>query len=130
MRYLRTLLLAILLLPGVVTAKCPGTNVGVNSYAAFVTGYHGSGMTFIGGGCTTAKIGINAPDACWVRTGGGSHGFFARWSIAGDRTNAGTTAGCSFMCQGVGTFGTENPSCFIRASDGLPVELMEFSVGN
>lgn len=127
------LLLAVMLIPDVSYAlECPGTQVytrtGLSGVFVIRRAFPGSAATFIGGGCSTVSVGAPAPGACGYANNSGSHYFFAQWSNATQRNSAKPSGGCSFMCQGTGPMGTASPSCFVRAEDGLPVELMEFSV--
>ncbi len=46
--------------------------------------------------------------------------FGAVWANMTARSDAGSAAGCEFMCGGL--------TCRVRASDGLPVELLHFGV--
>jgi len=108
---------------------CPGTMAGAVTTHAYVSNTMSStAMTFIGPGCTVMGVGPVYPSACRAFGGGTYHVFSAMWSSTAGRLAAGSTGGCSIMCQGTGTMGTTSPSCFVRASDGLPVELMEFNV--
>jgi hypothetical protein len=73
--------------------------------------------------CTGLAIGTMAPTLCqWNH----NHGFFpvawfkAQWPSAAARSAAGSNDGCSFMCAAT--------TCFVRATDGLPVELVGFGV--
>ncbi len=77
----------------------------------------------IGTGCTTVAFGTNPPVLCTALTNtfGSPPNVLGRlkvqWAASAGNTSAN---GCSFNCQG----GT----CRVRGGDGLPVELMEFSV--
>lgn len=117
--------LAVMLIPDVVMAQaCPG-NAGAAFDFALVQNVPNTATTFIGTGCDTAKVGgSHAPTTCWVENAS-FHRFRATWANTAARTNAVSPAGCSFMC-GIGTM--KSNTCFVRATDGLPVELMEFSV--
>lgn len=62
------------------------------------------------------------PSACTSTNAPAELRFGARWANTADRLAGGTTAGCRFTCDGGAN------TCFVRASDALPVELMEFAV--
>ena len=123
------LLLAVMLIPDVVMAQaCPGSNLAIGNLASAKRS-PATATAFIGPGCSVDHVGgPNAPLFCYENILSMHHEFRALWSSTMGRTTAPSSAGCRFNCLGVGTMGTASPSCFVRASDGLPVELMEFSV--
>jgi len=121
---------AILLCPNLATAACPASMFYTADSSATARGNSGIGVAFIGGSCTTSKIGSPYPptDCTTITVSPSFHIFRAIWPETSYRTSAPLSAGCSFMCQGIGPMGTTSPSCFVRALDGMPVELMEFSI--
>ena len=123
MRIFYALLLVVSMLPNVVSAQCPGTN-GVFQNDAYVYSFGSPNAldSFIGTGCTGMAAGTMAPTACNVLDLAGVDSLVAVWPNTAARTAAGTGDGCNFVCD----MGAN--SCFVRATDGLPVELMEFNV--
>jgi len=127
---LYALLLAIILMPDVTSAQvCPGTNHNATGKKAIA--YAGPAntttLTFIGTGCSSGVTGASfPPTSCLARYGTGWVALSALWSTTSKREMASASAGCSFMCGFIAT-GRAN-TCFVRAEDGLPVELMEFGV--
>jgi len=110
---------------------CPGTDHGVNNNTAFA--YAGPANTttlsFFGTNCIPMIIGASYPPSMCQVSGGLTAGWVkwtAVWSNETMRTMAPPTAGCSFMCGYTGSSFAN--TCFVRGSDGLPVELMEFGV--
>jgi len=112
------LLLVVMLIPEVVKAECPG-------YSTAFTFLTGKGIAisgnsslgaFIGTGCITGMFGSNPPTNCAVTIS--TLGVI--FASAGHNTVAN---GCIFTCNGGANV------CQLRGGDGLPVELMEFSVG-
>ena len=136
------LTLTILLITNVaIAARCPGSMTNVNADRVSVTASPPTAIAFIfqssiiqqGMGCNYTKIGGSfAPSLCFGGTVGyGSdnmQSFKAIWASATALASASPSAGCLFTCPGVGSMGTASPTCFVRALDGLPVELMQFSV--
>ncbi len=116
-----------------VSAQCPGTLMvrtfpgGTHSAQAMSanTGSPGPLYLFIGAtttSCTTAKFGTKPPTRCQLsqNTSGATFftaGLVAVWPAVPPTP---TAHGCVFNCPG----GT----CRVRGGDGLPVELMGFSV--
>lgn len=126
-------------------AQCPGTQTFVFMAAlmradmrsslagsSITPGFVAPLHTFIGSaGCSTSKFGPVPPDQCVaVRFSGFPTGnpagnyktafVWARWTESASSLWHAPSNGCVFMCPG----GT----CTVRASDGLPVELMHFGV--
>jgi len=125
------LLLAVMLIPDVAFAQCPGDHSIIQGGLwAQARKAPPTATAFIGTqGCPYVKVGAYPPSACLLALNTMSHRFIAAWPDSAQRIMGGTTAGCSFMClNGVGSMGTVGPTCFVRAIDGLPIELMEFSV--
>ncbi|GJM09860.1 MAG: hypothetical protein DHS20C11_21360 [Lysobacteraceae bacterium] len=131
-RYKTVLVLALtILMPSLAAADtCPlASSANVNGrFVSIVSTASGPGPNpiadFIGTGCTAAAFGPNPPAGC--RGGLGSFSlasFFASWPGAASNT---TANGCTFTCNAGGT-GAANV-CQMRGGDGLPVELMEFTL--
>lgn len=116
-----------LLIPGLAGAvQCPGS---MHSAAGTIAIAHSANTVgpadaaIHPGTCSHSAVGTMAPTDCGVRH---THGFIetaafeARWPSAVARSAAGPYDGCSFMCGAT--------TCFVRAADGLPVELLTFGV--
>ena len=121
-RFLCTLLLAVMLIPDVVMAQvCPAAGHFGNGSFAFASSKNttqGDLFDFVGAGvCTYNKFGATEPTACIFTQSPSFVGLSAIW---GAPPATPSLNGCSFVCGGV--------TCQVRASDGLPVELMEFAV--
>ena len=128
MRIVYALLLLTSLLPSLASAQaCPGAN-GYVGASAYVYGSSATGAAFIGTGCTAVIIPSTGHSQAPINCGGqaitGFHSFLAEWVSAGARVAAGTMGGCRFNCAGT----TGATTCFVDGANGLPVELMEFSV--
>jgi len=125
--HLATLTLFVLacFVPGGVWSQCPGTPVTTQSLSVYVYSTPSVHVDpdpiadFIGTGCTTAKFGSNPPDNCGYQNTPGLAILTASWMNAAFNV---ISNGCTFNCQGGGT-------CRLRGDDGLPVELLDFSVG-
>ncbi len=104
------------------SATCPGA---YGNGMALTASFNGTDSmvyksTFISAGCSTVKVGgANAPTACNYNNNPSFPMFFG-WSGMWATAPSTGSAGCSFMCPG--------GSCFVRYSDGLPVELLQFGV--
>ena len=122
------LLLIVMLIPDVVMAQCPGTGTnGSNlrgqmySFAPFPLGSNGL-YQFIGtGGCTYMKFGPEQPVRCETARNTAVAFIRAGWDQYGTPATPNAN-GCTFTCDGGANV------CQVRGGDGLPVELMEFSV--
>jgi hypothetical protein len=106
---------------------CPASSMGgpyVTGRFAYVFSYIGQGgdtlNDFIGAGCTAQPTGTMPPSTCMTGVYNTWYYVGATWPNTAARAAAGVNDGCQFNCPG----GT----CFVRATDGLPVELMKFSV--
>ncbi len=116
-------------------AQCPGTTHYTSSNPPSIYGAevysrrsHNPGPlhVFIGAGCTAVRTGTNPPGTCaasnWTSNSYGSLVYYAFLEVTFPSGAANATAnGCIFNCEG--------GSCRVRGGDGLPVELMSFSVG-
>lgn len=125
--FLCAFLLVIMLIPDLASAqKCPFKSSQIfNRTVQVYSNTMLPATAFFGSGCSYVKVGgSNAPTKCLAAISASRHIFSLHWLDVTARLNGGSTAGCSFMCGG-----TSKPNtCFVRGSDGLPVELMEFSV--
>lgn len=102
---------------------CPGTGGGTIERVALRVASPATATAFVGSGCAHTAVGVPAsagPSACSVNLNATRHLFVARWPSLVGRLAAGPDTGCRFVCPG----GT----CFVRATDGLPVELLQFGV--
>ena len=124
------LTLSIMLMPTTAFAQaCPGNTHTVSMHLAKAIGPNGTATTmFVGtAGCTYTRVGatgmLKPLDCGNYISMGTKHIFRAGFYNTSWRVMAGTTGGCSFMC-GPGNVN----SCFVRGSDALPVELMEFNI--
>ena len=117
-------LLFVLAVPNFCFAQqCPGNLTGVGASVAHAGGTTVAPFAFIGAGCSgSVPTGTMPPSQCLAGTHSivGIADFVAQWPSAAARTAAGTMDGCRFTCPG--------GPCFVRATDALPVELMEFAV--
>ena len=108
-------------------AVCPGDNAWVftDRVLRSSTNFGGPGPlhAFIGGGCGTNKIGSNTSNfTCHVNSPVSGSAYYARLSVRFNNATSNTTGRrCEFACG--------NGSCVMQGGDGLPVELMEFSIG-
>lgn len=116
-------------------AQCPGTTHYTTSSppsayfaAVYSQNRHSPGplFDFIGAGCTAVPVGPNPPISClaarFVTSSYGSLTYTGQLTASFLSGAANVTAnGCLFNCGG--------GSCLVRGGDGLPVELMSFSVG-
>jgi hypothetical protein len=121
------LVFAVMLIPDVVMAQaCPGTNhegnelKGKASSSGFTNNATADLYNFIGtAGCSGMAFGATQPWLCGSARFTGRAELYANWLVA-DEPATPSLNGCSFNCGG--------KICQVRGGDGLPVELMEFSV--
>lgn len=114
------LVMAAALLPTTSWAQCPGAYGNAMISRASYNGTAANKLTFIGSGCTTVKVGgANAPTNC-LYNNNTIFPTIASWVAFWPTNPYDANAGCQFNCQ--------NGSCFVRSTDGLPVELLSFGV--
>ncbi len=123
-----TLVLVIAILciaPQYMQAQCPGSQMVVTMTIAQVHELlpaPGPLYAFIGGGCTTTAVfGPNPPTQCPTFTGMGAFYTARLRAVWANSVDNSTANGCTFICPG----GT----CRVRGGDALPVELMDFTIG-
>ena len=113
----------ILMAPSEGRAQCPASQFYVADVVAIAYSYTPDNPDpnelddFIGNGCATVKFGTSPPHICTVYNIPPDISLVVEFTAPSANV---TGNGCVFVCQ--------NGICTVRGGDGLPVELMEFSI--